>query len=282
MFVLTPEIEKEWKKIATSLRIDIIKSLHLAGSGHPGGSLSAIDILVALYWGFLKHNSANPKDPDRDRFILSKGHSCPALYVVLAKWGYFPQEELWKLRKINGILQGHTDMLKTPGVEVSTGSLGHGLSVALGVALSARLDKKNFSVYVMLGDGEMQEGMVYEALMAAGHYKVANLCAILDNNDLQIDGYVSKIMSIYPLKERIENFGWNYLEIDGHSFKEIVDAFNTFKMTNDRPTFIRAKTIKGKGVSFMENAIEWHGKAPNKEETQKAIAELESYYSTLL
>lgn len=281
MFVLTEEIEREWKKIATQLRIDIIKSIYLAGSGHPGGSLSAIDILVALYWGFLKHNPQNPKEKNRDRFILSKGHSCAALYAVLAKWGYFPREELWKFRKLDGILQGHTDMLKIPGVELSTGSLGHGLSTGLGMALAAKLDKCSYRIYVMLGDGEMEEGEIWEALMAGGHYKVDNLCAILDNNDLQIDGHISKVMNIYPLREKIESFGWYYLEIDGHNFFDIVNALNKATEVKGMPVFIRAKTIKGKGVSFMENAIEWHGKAPNKEETEKALKELENYYNSL-
>ncbi|MFN7181672.1 MAG: transketolase [Planctomycetota bacterium] len=281
MFYLTEEIEKQWKRLSTQLRINIIKSLYLAGSGHPGGSLSAIDILVALYWGFLKHNPKNPEEPDRDRFILSKGHGCPALYVILAKWGYFREEELWNLRKMHGILQGHPDRLKTPGVEVSAGSLGHGLAVGLGMALAAKLDKKNVKIYVMLGDGEMQEGEIWESLMACGHYKVDNLCAILDNNDLQIDGVVSKVMNIYPLKEKIESFGWYYLEIDGHNFYQIVGAFNQFEQIKNKPTFIRAKTIKGKGVSFMENAVDWHGKAPNKEEAEKAIKELEKSLLTL-
>lgn len=281
MFNLTPAVEKEWKRLATKLRINIIKSIHLAGSGHPGGALSAIDILVALYWGFIHHNPKNPKDIKRDRFILSKGHACAALYVVLAEWGYFPKEELWKFRKIDGILQGHTDMLKTPGVELSTGSLGHGLSVGLGMALAGRLDKNNHKIYVMLGDGEMEEGEIWEALMAAGHYKTDNLCAILDNNDLQIDGRIDKIMNIYPLKEKIENFGWYYLEMDGHNFYGIVETLNKAQQIKGLPTFIRAKTIKGKGVSFMENAVEWHGKAPNKEETEKALQELENYYNHL-
>ncbi len=281
MFKLTSEVEREWRRLATEFRIKIIKSLYLAGSGHPGGSLSAIDVMVALYWGFLRHNPKEPKNPDRDRFILSKGHVCPALYVILAKFGYFPEEELWKLRKMDGILQGHTDMLKIPGVELSTGSLGHGLAAGLGMALAARLDGKDFKVYVMLGDGEMQEGEIWESLMACGHYKVDNLCAILDNNDLQIDGAVSKIMNIYPLKEKIESFGWNYIEIDGHNFFEIVDSFNRFLQTKGKPTFIRARTVKGKGVSFMENAVDWHGKAPNKEETEQAIKELENYLKAI-
>lgn len=281
MLNLTIELEKEWKKIATQLRINIIKSIHLAGSGHPGGSLSSIDILVALYWGFIKHNPKNPKEPTRDRFILSKGHVCAALYSVLAKWGYFQEEELWKFRKIDGILQGHTDTLKTPGVEVSTGSLGHGLSVGLGMALAGKLDNSSYKVYVMLGDGEMEEGEIWESLMAAGHYKTDNLIAILDNNDLQIDGSVSKIMSIYPLKEKIESFGWHYLEMNGHNFSDIVQTFNKIIELKGSPIFIRAKTIKGKDVSFMENAVDWHGKAPNKEETEKAIQELTNYYNSL-
>ncbi len=281
VFNLTEEIERQWKRLSAQSKINIIKALHLAGSGHPGGYLSAIYILVALYWGFLRHNPKNPKDPDRDRFILSKGHVCPALYVVLAKWGYFPEEQLWKLRKMDGILQGHTDMLKTPGVELSTGSLGHGLAAGLGMALAAKLDKKNFRVYVMLGDGEMQEGEIWESILACGHYKVDNLCAILDNNNLQIDGVVSCVMNIYPLKEKLEGFGWHYLEIDGHNFNEIVNSFNEFLKTKDKPTFIRAKTIKGKGVSFMENAVDWHGKAPNKEETEQAIKELGNYLNTI-
>lgn len=245
-----------------------------AGSGHPGGSLSATDLLIALYYGKLRHDPKNPGWPDRDRFVMSKGHGCPALYAVLAELGYFPIAELDTLRQFGSRLQGHPDMRLTPGIEMSSGSLGQGLSVGIGMALAARLDKKGYRVYVMLGDGEIEEGQVWEAAMAAGHYKLDNLCAILDNNGLQIDGPIYDIMSPLPIAEKWTAFGWHVLQIDGHDMQQILGAYNKAEALKGKPTIIIAKTVKGKGVSFMEGQVDWHGKAPNQEQAEKALAEL--------
>lgn len=273
-------------EIAKELRKKIITMVYNAQSGHPGGSLSAIDILTVLYFGgILRYNPQNPDWEDRDRFILSKGHASPALYSVLSYAGYFPEEELFTYRKMRGFaedgysrLQGHPawqhNKHGAPGVEASTGSLGQGLSVAIGQALSLKLWKKDSRVYVMLGDGEIQEGMIWEAVMFAGHHKVDNLCAIVDNNNLQIDGDVRDIVNIHPIKDKFEAFGWHTIEIDGHNYRQIYDAFIQAKHTKGKPTVIIAHTIKGKGVSFMENNFKWHGVAPNKEEYERAIAEL--------
>lgn len=274
------------REISKQLRREIITMVYNAQSGHPGGSLSAIDILTVLYFGgILRYNPQNPDWEDRDRFILSKGHASPALYSVLAYAGYFPKDELSTYRKTKGFapdgysrLQGHPawqhNKHGAAGVEASTGSLGQGLSIAIGQALSLRLWGKDSRVYVMLGDGEIQEGMIWEAVMFAGHHKVDNLCAILDNNNLQIDGDIRNIVNIHPLKEKFEAFGWHTIEIDGHDYIQIYNAFEEAKTVKGKPTIIIAHTVKGKGVSFMENNFKWHGVAPNKEEYKKAMAEL--------
>jgi len=257
------------------LRVNMLKMLSEAGSGHSGGSLSAIDTLIVLYNKIMNHDPKNPLWDRRDRFILSKGHCCPALYVVLADCGYFDESELCTLRKCKSILQGHPFMLKTPGVDVSTGSLGQGLSIAVGMALACMRDEKKIRIYCMMGDGEMQEGQIWEAIMAAGHYKLDNLCGIVDKNGLQIDGKVKDVMNIDPLAEKIRAFNWNVLEIDGHDIGKIIEAFEEAKSYKGKPTMIIANTIKGKGVSFMENNAEWHGLAPNKNQLARALAELE-------
>jgi len=262
------------KEKANLLRQDIIEMLSIAGSGHPGGSLSSADILACLYFDVLRHNPKNPKWEDRDRFVLSKGHACPLLYSVLARCGYFPLEELKTLRKINSRLQGHPDSQKTPGVEISTGSLGQGISAAEGMALAGKIDKKSYRVYVLIGDGEIEEGEVWESAMSAGYYKLNNLCAILDYNGLQIDGPIKKVMNPEPIKEKWSSFGWHTIEINGHSISQILNAFKEAEQTKDKPTIIIAHTIKGKGVSFMENVVEFHGKAPTKQEAKTALNEL--------
>ncbi|MFQ5956433.1 MAG: transketolase [Candidatus Brocadiales bacterium] len=259
---------------AKKVRTHIIRMLAKAGSGHPGGSLSAADLIVGLYYGKLRHDPENPDWPDRDRFVLSKGHSCPALYAVLAEMGYFPVSELDTLRQFGSRLQGHPDCHLTPGIEISSGSLGQGLSVGLGMALAAKIDKKDYRVYVMLGDGEIEEGQVWEAAMAASHYGLDNLCAILDNNGLQIDGPINAVMSPLPIPEKWLAFGWNVIEIDGHDMVKILKAYDEVETLEGKPTIIIAKTVKGKGVSFMEGEVDWHGKAPNQEQAEKALAEL--------
>ncbi len=270
------------KIIATKIRIDIIKMLNLAGSGHPGGSLSCVEILVALFWEKIKRTPENALDPDRDRFILSKGHGVPALYAVLAHRGVIPYEEIFTLRKINSRLQGHPSRIDLPYVEASTGSLGQGLSIAQGLALAGKLDRKNYRVYCLLGDGEMQEGQVWEAIMSAPKFKLDNLCAIVDYNKGQIDGYVKDVMDIEPLVDKLRAFNWNVIEIDGHDFEQILSALDEAEIVKGKPTFIVAHTVKGKGVSFMEDNHEWHGKAPNDEETQLALKELEEQLNELL
>lgn len=267
---------EELKEKAKNLRISILEMLHEAGSGHPGGSLSAIDILTILYNNIMKHDPKNPKWDGRDRFILSKAHVCPALYAVLADCGYFDLEHLKTLRKYGSILQGHPYMHKTPGIEVSGGSLGQGLSIAAGIALASRLNKDNYRTYCMMGDGEIQEGQIWEAAMAAGHYKLDNLCAILDYNRLQIDGKVEEVMDIHPIKEKWLSFNWNVIEINGHDMKEIETAFVQAEEYKGKPTIIVASTIKGKGVSFMENNPAWHGTTPNKQQLEEALAELQA------
>lgn len=259
---------------ANLLRQDVIKMISAAGSGHPGGSLSSADILACLYFNVLRHNPRNPKWEDRDRFVLSKGHACPLLYSALARCGYFPLEELKTLRKINSRLQGHPDSQKTPGVEISTGSLGQGISAAEGMALAGKVDKKSYRVYVLIGDGEIEEGEVWESAMSAGYYKLNNLCAILDYNGLQIDGPIKKVMNPEPIKEKWTSFGWHAIEINGHSISQILNAFKEAEQTKNKPTIIIAHTTKGKGVSFMENVVEFHGKAPTKQEAKIALNEL--------
>ncbi|UNC90772.1 transketolase [Candidatus Contubernalis alkaliaceticus] len=262
-------------KKAVILRKNILRMIGEAGSGHPGGSLSAADILTVLYFKVLKVDPDNPRDPDRDRFVLSKGHGAPALYAALAEKGFFPQEELWKLRKINSFLQGHPDMKRVPGVEMSTGSLGQGLSAANGMALAARVMGKDYRVFVLLGDGECQEGQVWEAAMTAAHYKLDNLTAFLDYNGLQIDGPCAEIKSPLSFKEKWEAFGWEVIEIDGHDLKQIWEACQEALTVKEKPTMVVCRTIKGRGVSFMENMVDWHGKAPDKEQLEKALSELE-------
>jgi transketolase len=264
---------KELQKKANELRKDIVTMICKSKSGHPGGSLSIIDIMTVLY--FDEMNINDPKDPNRDRFILSKGHAAPALYAVLAEKGFIDKKELDTLRQYGSILQGHPDMKKVPGVEISTGSLGQGLSVANGMALSAKISDKSYRVYVALGDGELQEGQVWEAAMTAAHYKLDNLVAIVDYNNLQIDGNVNDIMDVYPVADKFKAFNWNVIEIDGHNYNEIKEALNKAKETKGKPTCIVAKTVKGKGVDFMENVCGFHGVAPTEEETKKAIEQLD-------
>jgi len=259
---------------AKVIRRHVVRMLARAGSGHPGSSLSTVDLLVALFYNKLKHNPQQPAWPDRDRFVLSKGHGCPALYAVLSEMGYFGIDKLDTLRQFGSILQGHPCMKTTPGIEISGGSLGQGLSVGLGIALAAKLDKKDYRTYVMLGDGEIEEGQVWEAAMAASHYKADNLCAIIDQNGLQIDGFIHEIMSSYPIPDKWRGFGWHVIEINGHDYKAISSAYDEAEKIKGRPTVIVAKTIKGKGVSFMENQVDWHGKAPSKDEAERALAEL--------
>lgn len=266
---------EDLQRIARKIRISILKMLAEAGSGHPGGSLSATDLIVALYFSKLNHDPKRPKWEDRDRFILSKGHACPALYATLAELGYIEANTLKTLRRFGSLLQGHPDMNKTPGVDISSGSLGQGLSVGIGMALAGRIDKKSYRVYVMMGDGEIQEGQVWEAAIAASHYKLSNLCGILDNNDYQIDGPIKKVMSPYPISDKWTSFGWHVIEINGHNMEEILNAYKMAEAIKDKPTIIIAKTVKGKGVSFMENDKEaWHGQAPSRELAEEAIAEL--------
>jgi len=265
---------KELENIASKLRVDIIKMLKESKSGHPGGSLSACEILTALYFKEMNVDSSNPDWPERDRFVLSKGHAAPVLYAALAEKGYFPKEELMKLRKIDSMLQGHPDMKGTPGVDMTTGSLGQGLAAANGMALAGKIDNKNYRVYALVGDGEVQEGMIWEAAMLAAHYQLDNLTVFLDHNGLQIDGSNKEVMNIEPIDEKFRAFGWHIINIDGHSFEEIINAIEEAKNTKGKPTMIIAKTVKGKGVSFMENEAGWHGKAPSEEETVKALEEL--------
>ncbi len=260
---------------ARKIRCHIVQMVAEAGSGHPGGSLSAADILTVLYFDEMNIDPARADDPDRDRFVLSKGHASPVLYATLAEKGFFPVEELMTFRKINSRLQGHPSRKHLPSVEMSTGSLGQGLSAAIGMALAARVDKRDYRVYALLGDGEMQEGMIWEALMSAAHYKLDNLTAFLDYNHLQIDGYTADVMKIDPIADKVKAFGWNVLMVDGHDLEAISRAIAEAKVTKGKPTFIIAQTVKGKGVSFMENKAEWHGIAPSFEQKVAAIKELE-------
>jgi len=261
--------------MAVKIRKHVLTMLHEARSGHTGGSLSAVDAIVALYFHHMRHNPSNPRDPNRDRFILSKGHAVPALYAALAECGYFDVSELLTLRKINSRLQGHPANTKTPGIEVSTGSLGQGLSFGIGVALAGKLDRKDYNVYVMVGDGETDEGQIWEAAAAASHYKLDNLTALLDRNRLQIDGFTEDVMSLEIVRERWRAFGWNVIEVDGHNMKEILDALHKADAHKKQPTMIILHTVKGRGVSFMENKAEYHGVAPNDEEYEKAMKELD-------
>lgn len=264
----------ELQVTANEIRQDIVKMVHAAASGHPGGSLSAADILAALYFNEMNIDPANPKMPGRDRFVLSKGHAAPVLYAALARRGYFLVEELLSLRKINSRLQGHPDMKNIPGVEMSTGSLGQGISAAVGMALSSKMDQDGSRVYALLGDGELNEGIVWEAAMSAAHYKLGNLTAIIDFNGLQIDGKNDDVMAVKPVDQKFASFGWNVILADGHNIEALLEAFTAAKAVTDKPTVIIASTVKGKGVSFMEDQVGWHGKAPSDEELAAALKEL--------
>ncbi len=260
------------EKIANGLRIDVVKMIYNAQSGHPGGSLSAADIVTALYFDVMKHNPKKPSDPNRDRFILSKGHAAPILYAALAKAGYFDSKLLSTLRKLGSPLQGHPDKKKLEGVEASTGSLGHGIGNAVGMAMALKFDKSSSRVFCMLGDGEIEEGSVWESFMAASHYKLDNLTAIVDNNGLQIDGKVCDVMNVSPIIDKLESFGFDTVSIDGHDFHQILQALD--RKPNGKPLGIVAHTVKGKGVSYMENNVAFHGKPPDNDEFKKALEEL--------
>lgn len=262
------------KEIAGRMRVDIIEMLFKAGSGHPGGSLSAIDIITALYFARMRHDPKRPDWAERDRFVLSKGHAVPALYAVMAEAGYFPKEQLQTLRQLGSPLQGHPVNTELPGIEAPTGSLGQGLSVAQGMALASKLDGDKFHVYCIIGDGETQEGQVWEAAMSAPKFQLDNLTVYLDYNRGQIDGPVDEVMSLEPIADKWRAFNWNVLTIDGHDFAQILDATDKARATKGKPTIVIANTVKGRGVSFMEHQIAWHGAAPNKDQTEKALAEL--------
>lgn len=264
----------ELQMTATEIRKDIIKMVHAASSGHPGGSLSAADLMTALYFNTMNIDPENPKMAGRDRFVLSKGHAAPVLYATLARKGYFPVEELLSLRKINSRLQGHPDMKNIPGVEMSTGSLGQGISAAVGMAMASKLDQDGSHVYALLGDGELNEGLVWEAAMAAAHYKLDNLTAILDFNGLQIDGKNDDVMAVKPVDAKFESFGWHVIIVDGHDIEAIIAAYEAAKAYKGKPSVVIANTVKGKGVSFMENQVGWHGKAPSDDELATALNEL--------
>lgn len=265
---------KKIEEMACQLRQDIIEMLVSSKSGHPGGSLSAAEILAVLYFQVMNIDPSNPEWPERDRFVLSKGHAAPVLYAVLAEKGYFPREELRHLRQTGHFLQGHPDMKKVPGVDMSTGSLGQGISVAAGMALAGKIDQKSYRVYCVIGDGEVAEGLVWEAAMAAAHYQLDNFLVILDNNGLQIDGTNEKVMKSSPLADKWRSFGWNVIESDGHNVTELLSSLDLAKNIKGKPTIIIAKTIKGKGVSFMENEAGWHGNAPSPEQGETALLEL--------
>lgn len=261
------------QQTAANIRLNALAAVDAAGSGHIGGSLSVADILTVLYFNTMQVDTNNPTWPDRDRLVLSKGHCSPALYATLAEKGFFPKEELQGFRQVSSRLSGHAE-LHVPGVDMSTGSLGQGLSVATGMALAARVDNKPYRVYTILGDGELEEGQVWEAAMCAGHYQLANLTAIVDNNNLQIDGAITEVMSPYPIDEKFRAFGWNVICVDGHNLPQLASALDVAKETTGKPTAIIAQTVKGKGVSFMENIAGWHGKPPSHEEYLSAAQEI--------
>jgi len=265
----------ELTEMARNLRVQALKMIYKAESGHPGGSLSAADVVTVLYFHHLNLNPAQPYWSERDRFILSKGHAAPILYAALAEKGYFPKEELDTLRSIGSILQGHPDLLKTPGVEMTTGILGHGLSVGVGMAIGAKLDHKNYRIYVLLGDGELDTGFNWEAALSAHKYHLDNLTAIVDLNGVQLDGPTNEIMPLEPVVDKWRSFNWHTIEIDGHNIKQILDTLDETKHLHGKPSIIIAHTIKGKGVSFMENKSIWHGRVPNKEEFEIALKELQ-------
>lgn len=275
------ELKKKLAIAACKIRMGAVEGVYNAKSGHPGGSLSAADIFAYLYFKELRVNSDTPKDPDRDRFVLSKGHTCPGLYAALALKGYFPMDELKKLRHIGAMLQGHPDMKGTPGIDMSTGSLGQGISAACGMALAGKMDQKDYRVYALLGDGELEEGQVWEASMLAGHRNLDNLCLVIDINGLQIDGPTAEVAGPEPIDEKFRAFGFDVQVIDGHDFDAIQAAFDHAKTVKGKPSAILAKTVKGKGVSYMENQAGWHGKAPNDEEYKTAVRELEQTLSGL-
>ena len=273
---------KELEIKAYNIRKNAVTAVYSASSGHPGGSLSSADLMAVLYFDEMNVDPKNPKMEDRDRFVLSKGHCSPALYGTLAEAGFFDKEELKTFRHIDSRLQGHPDMKHIPGVDMSTGSLGLGISAACGMALSAKAYKKDYRVYALLGDGEIEEGQVWEAAMYAPHYKLDNLCIFVDLNGLQIDGSTAEVMNSSPLDKKFEAFGWNTLTIDGHNYDEIKKALRDARGTKDKPTAVIMKTVKGKGVSYMENSVKWHGVAPNEEEYEKAISELDAHIEALM
>lgn len=273
--------KKQLQIKACTVRMGVIEGVFNAKSGHPGGSLSVADILTYLYFDHMNIDPKNPKDENRDRFVLSKGHTAPALYAVLANKGFFPVSEIKNLRKPGAMLQGHPSMNRTPGVDMSTGSLGQGISTAVGMALAGKIDKKDYRVYTVLGDGEIEEGQVWEAAMFAAAKGLDNLCAVVDNNNLQIDGSIAEVNSPYPIPEKFRAFGWNVIEIYGHSFDEIDAAFKAAAEFKGKPTAIIAKTVKGKGVSFMEDQCSWHGTAPNSEQYEQAMNELKAQLAEL-
>lgn len=273
---MTSTEKKELMITAAKVRMGVIEGTHSAKAGHPGGSLSAADVFTYLYFKEMNVDPKNPKWEDRDRFVLSKGHTAPGLYAALALRGFFPVEDLKTLRQIGSYLQGHPNMNMIPGVDMSTGSLGQGISCAAGMALAARFQKKDCRVYTLLGDGEIQEGQVWEALMFAGHYHLDNLCVIIDNNNLQIDGAISDVMSPYPIVDKLTAFNFDVVEVNGHSFEELEAAFDKARQTKGKPFAIVMKTVKGKGVSFMENNAAWHGTAPNDEQYEIAMNELKA------
>ncbi len=266
----------ELKRIAQRMRIDIVKMIGAAGSGHPGGSLSEVELLTALYFRVLRHHPKDPQWEGRDRFILSKGHGCPALYATYAQAGYIDPALLMTLRKLGSPLQGHPDKRFLPILEASTGSLGQGLSIGIGIALAARMDQKDFHTFVMIGDGEAQEGQIWEAAMFAGYHKLANLTCIVDYNKQQLDDWTHKILDLKPLADKWQSFGWHTIEIDGHDFEQVIPALERARAAKDKPVAIIANTIKGKGVSFKENNVKWHGVAPKPEEVEAAVKELEA------
>lgn len=270
---------KALEKIANDIRIGVIEAVYSAKSGHPGGSLSCTDILTVLYFNQMNINEKEPNAKARDRFVLSKGHCSPALYSTLARKGYFEKEKLLTFRNIESNLQGHPDMNKVPGVDMTSGSLGQGLSVANGMALASKLNGDGYRVYCLLGDGEIEEGQVWEAAMTSNKYKLDNLCVIVDNNNLQIDGKIEEVKGLTNIGDKFKSFGFEVLQIDGNNIEELLNAFNVAKQIKGRPTVIIAKTIKGKGVSFMENKVEWHGRAPKEEEYKQAIEELSKKYA---
>ncbi len=271
---ITDETIEDLKVKANNIRKSVIEEVYSASSGHPGGSLSAADILTVLYFNQMNIDPKDPKNENRDRFVLSKGHASPVLYATLAERGYFSKEELKSFRKLGSMLQGHPDMKGVPGVDMTTGSLGQGLSAANGMALASKLDSKGYRVYVLLGDGEIQEGQVWEAAMTSSHYNLDNICVIVDNNNLQIDGAVTDVMNVYPIDKKFESFGFEVFTVDGNNIDQLISVFEKAKTVKGKPTAIVAKTIKGKGVSYMENQAGWHGKAPKEEEYLKAMEEL--------